>query len=66
MNPQKRALCVPLIENVPLEEPRGGPILMGFVSNVVIFRRIRWGKPTFGIPLHLVAYNRACLSATSR
>ena len=59
MNPQKRALRVPFIEDVPFEEPRGSPILMRFVSNVVVFRRIWWGKPTFGVFLHLVAYNRA-------
>ena len=66
MNPQKRAFRVPLIEYVPFKEPRGGPILMGFVSNVVVFRRVWRGKPSFGVLLHLVACNGACLSPTSR
>jgi hypothetical protein len=57
VDPQKRALRVPLIEDASLEEPRGGSILMGFVSNVVVFRRIRRAKPIFGGYLHLVACN---------
>ena len=57
MNPQKRPLRVPFIEDVPFEEPRGRSILMSFVPNVVVFRRIWRGKPTFGGYLHLVACN---------
>ena len=57
MDPQKRAFRIPLIEDVPLEEPRGSSILMGFASNVVVFRRIWWAKPVFGSYLHLVACN---------
>ena len=57
MNPQKRPLRVPFIEDVAFEEPRGRSILMSFVPNVVVFRRIWRGKPTFGGYLHLVACN---------
>ena len=57
MNPQKRALLVPLIKNASLEEPRGGSILMGFAPIIVVLRRIWRAEPIFGVPLHLVAYN---------
>ena len=57
MDPQKRPLRVPLIKDVPLKEPRGGSILMSFVSNVVVFRRIWRTEPAFGVLLHLVACN---------
>jgi hypothetical protein len=57
MDPQKRALRDPLIEDVPFEEPRGGSILLGLAPNVVVFRRIWRAKPIFGVFLHLVACN---------
>jgi hypothetical protein len=55
MDPQKRSLCDPFIEDVPFEEPHSGSILMGFASGVVVFRRIWRAKPIFGVFLHLVA-----------
>ena len=57
MDPQKRTLCVPLIEDAPSEEPCGGSILVGLATNVVIFRRIWRAEPGFGVLLHLLTCN---------
>ena len=54
MDPQKGSLCVPLIKNGPLEEPRGSSVLMSIAPNVVVFRRIWRTQPIFGVLLHMV------------
>jgi hypothetical protein len=45
MSPQKRPRRLPFLVGGTFEEPRGGPIVMGLTSGVMIYRWIRGGKP---------------------
>jgi len=46
MDPQQWSCCDPLLKCAALDEPFGGPIVLGSVSNVVVLGRIWRGKPT--------------------
>jgi len=45
MNPQERRIRLPLLDNISLEEPSSGSLVVSFASDIVICRGIGRRKP---------------------
>jgi len=63
MDPHKRTLQLPFLENVALGKPRGRTAMMCSAGNILIYPRI-WGRqPTAKLLLQFVTYELDSASA---
>ena len=54
MYPKEGIDYFPFLECATLKEPRGSSLLVGLARDVVIYRRVRRGKPFVNILFYLV------------
>lgn len=53
MDPQKRRRRLPLAENIVLEKPRRGALVVGLARDIVVHRSVWWRQPFLKILLQL-------------
>jgi hypothetical protein len=58
VDPQKRAVCHPVLEYVGSEEPRGWYVIVDFTGRVMICRRVRRSEPFSNVLFYLVPCSR--------